>query len=230
MAATVFVAGEERTYVHSLKSAGINVEDVGQNSSGWFLECRANTLQLCREGQRPFNLSTHDIARKISGGRSTLLARACGARPGLRVLDAMGGWGTDGMLLAALGCEVDITENNPWVYALASNLARELASPANVLFADANQWFQQHRDRYDVVYVDPMFPPHPKNAKPARKMQILEELAPFEDATDFVNGARSHALERVVVKSRLKQKPFLEAPDWQIRGRSVRFDVYRRRA
>ena len=79
------------------------------------------------------------------------------------------------------------------------------------------------------MYLDPMFGEHPKTAMPAKPMQVLAGLV-GEMATgeivELIDEARCIASARVVVKRRASAEA-LGRPDWQIRGRSVRFDVYR---
>ena len=212
-----------------------------------------------------------DIRRRVRQGRRLALARACDARPGLRVHDALAGWGTDGLVLAALGCRVHFSEQHPDVYEIldsrlqaeskqtsgapsptrvGDNTASELDSsgsplprsrgpgrPARLLTEpDSISWAHEDaRDRwrdggtFDVVYLDPMFGEHPKTAMPAKQMQVLAglvgEMAKGE-IVELIDEARRIASARVVVKRRASAEA-LGRPDWQIRGRSVRFDVYR---
>ena len=62
-------------------------------------------------------------------------------------------------------------------------------------------------------------------------MQYLAELLGQDDEfeEDLLEVALAHATSRVVLKRRLKAR-LIGKPDWQIRGRSVRYDVYRGRA
>ena len=80
----------------------------------------------------------------------------------------------------------------------------------------------------DVIYLDPMFPGRRKKALPNKRMQylnmLLGESEPFD--ASLLELARQRARNRVVLKRRLKD-PELLAPDWALKGRSVRYDVYR---
>ena len=82
--------------------------------------------------------------------------------------------------------------------------------------------------RFDVVYLDPMFGEHPKTALPAKPMQVLATLGRHisnSEVVDLIDDARRIALSRVVIKRRASAAT-LGQPDWRIRARSVRFDVY----
>ena len=174
-----------------------------------------------------------DIRRRVRQGRRLALARACDARPGLRVHDALGGWGTDGMVLAALGCRVHLSERNVRVYEILD--ARLRAEADRWERRDSISWAHEDaRDRwreedpFDVVYLDPMFGEHPKTALPSKPMQVLAELAGAMskgEVAALIDDARRVAVSRVVVKRRSSGEA-LGQPDWRIRARSVRFDVY----
>ena len=84
---------------------------------------------------------------------------------------------------------------------------------------------------WDVIYLDPMFPPRRKTALPNLGLQHLRELSAHnesdggDDLQRQIALARSCATARVVVKRRLKDpKDALSA--FQIKGKSIRFDVY----
>lgn len=148
----------------------------------------------------------------------------------------MAGWGTDGLVLAGLGCAVHLSERVPAVHAaLAARVALATAhmpdwGPITCACEDARaRW----RDGcvFDVVYLDPMFPPHPTSAAPAKHLRLLAEFVaqtPNAELGELLAAARRVASSRVVVKRPLRA-PALPGgdPDWVLRGRRVRFDVYR---
>lgn len=196
-------------------------------SDCWYLGCQRGTLALCHSTENPLVISERAVRSKIDDARYTHLAKACNARIGRRVLDAFGGWGIDGFTLSALGCVVTILEVNPLICAMARLLAIELGCNADVVCTDAETYLRSTNEIYDVVYFDPMFPAHRKNAKPVRRMQVLETLA--SQHTDFdqvFELAKSQARDRVVVKQRRTDTPRKLAPDWNISGKTVRFDIY----
>jgi len=58
-------------------------------------------LELCAgDDASGICLRIDDVERRVRQGRKLALARACGVRAGLRVLDGMAGLGLDGMTLA----------------------------------------------------------------------------------------------------------------------------------
>lgn len=161
-------------------------------------------------------------------GRSLLLARACAASRRPSVVDLMAGWGTDGLALAMRGCAVTLVEPAPMVWAMLDEFVARHDLPVTVVCATAERWCRAHRKTVDIAYLDPMFPARRKTALPTRRMQVLRDLAWQGDTplTQQIGLARAAARERVVVKRRARD-PVILAPGWKLRGRRIRYDVYR---
>ena len=195
---------------------------------GWYLFVDAGGLMLRTGRTERFRLP--DVASdRRRRPRNSALARACDAGPGLRVLDATAGWGTDGLALAGLGCHVRMLEAHPQVFAMLDDHLRNSAMRVRAEWADARSRMRgADVERYDIVYLDPMFPPRNKTALPARPLQVLREIVGGEapDVLELLELARRCARSRVVIKQRA-HGPAVGDPDWRVAGRTVRFDVYR---
>jgi 16S rRNA (guanine1516-N2)-methyltransferase len=181
-----------------------------------------------------------ELRRRIAGGRKQTLARAVGLpqKPDLSLLDATAGFGRDGFTLAALGASVTLCERNPTMIALLRDAHRRaLADPAlqaaasriEIVEDDAAHLLRQQR-RWDVIYLDPMYPDDGKSALPGKEMQILRDLAGDDiDADALLPLALDRALRRVVVK-RPSHAPWLggREPSTSLKTTQLRFDVYLR--
>ena len=200
----------------------------GPPDRGWHLFVDRDGLTLRKHGSGRFRLpDVPPHARR--GSRKSTLARACDAGSGVRVLDATAGWGADGLALARLGCHVRMLETHPQVFAMLDDRLRRSGVRAATEWADARSRMRgADGERYDVVYLDPMFPPRNKTALPARPLQVLREIVGEDapDASELLALARRCALGRVVMKQRA-HGPAVGEPDWRVTGRTVRFDVYR---
>ncbi|GAA5787339.1 class I SAM-dependent methyltransferase [Chitiniphilus shinanonensis] len=177
--------------------------------------------------------------RKFGGGRGQPVARAVGLKPDYRpsVLDATAGLARDAFVLASLGCSVTLLERSPVACALvADGLARAqadaeiaaIAARMQLIHADALQWLRDSDGRWDVVYLDPMFPEPGKRAKSKKDMAAFQTLIGGDpDADALLAPARRLATRRVVVK-RPRHAPWLanQAPAYAYEGDSTRFDVY----
>ena len=206
----------------------LKIEDTDNAPDEWHLTCEDGELVLRRTGANLFKLSYEDIRNRVENARSSPIARACASMRRPKVLDALGGWGLDAITLSEAGCTVSVTEANPIIRSVAKNLAHEANTPIVFMCGTVEEYLSASQERFDVVYLDPVFPQHPKGARPARRMQILQMLAKTDTNLDAVfETAKRHALNRVVVKHRRNQPNMFGVPDWQITSNTVRFDIYR---
>lgn len=180
--------------------------------------------------------TTPELRRRVAAGRRQLLGRATGLHKqrNLRVLDATAGLGRDGYTLAALGARVTLAERHPRIAALlADAYKRALADPGTaeaaaritLAAADARELLAQ---KWDVVYLDPMYPGTGKTALAKKQMQLLRELTGGDaDADALLELARQSVNLRVAVKRPLKA-PWLgdTQPAFSLAGSQARFDVY----
>ena len=145
------------------------------------------------------------------------VGRACGISKGRRpaIVDATAGLAQDGLLLAALGAEVILLEQQPLLHALISDaLERARTGPSwlqdivariQLQHVDSISWLVKHTTQ--VVYLDPMYP-EPANVRHAqvkKPMQILRNLSgTTTDTSRLFDAALASMTERLVVKR----------PDW----------------
>lgn len=193
-------------------------------ADGFYLRHDAQGLALwASDFEHPFRLKNRDVA---PGG---LVLQACAgrARAALSILDAFAGYGTDGYALARRHA-VTMIEREPMVCVMQREFGERLGMDTTGYCADALALMQTTGQKWDVVYLDPMFPARSKKALPARGMQHLQSLsaeAQEVDLADCLALAQARANLRVVIKRRLRD-PVLAKPALQLRGKSVRFDVY----
>lgn len=182
--------------------------------------------------------------RKYGGGKNQLIARAVGATGGSpakslynkppTILDATAGLGRDAFVLACLGCKMHLLERSPIIAALLKDgLKRAKKDPAftniqmRLTITNAIPYLQKCQRQYDVIYLDPMFPPRTKSALVKKEMRILHDIVGSDlDAEKLLSIALTKA-KRVVVK-RAKLAPEIPGPKPTLKfmGKSSRFDVY----
>lgn len=184
------------------------------------------------------------MSHRRRGGQNELLGRAVGIhkRPGCRVVDATGGFASDGFVLADLGARVLLCEQHPLLATLltlsvkhlnaaAQDWRAEVACRLSVRSGDSRSLpaAQLHAD--DVLYLDPMFPSGRRSAA-GKGMALLQRLLPEDPdgaAESLLHWALRQRVRRVVVKRPLKAPQLCDIrPSHAISGRSVRFDVYQR--
>ena len=143
-------------------------------------------------------------------GQSEPLLRAVGSsksRP-LNIVDATGGLGHDGFLLAASGAQVMLIERSPVMFAeLERALAdarqnddlAEIAARISLLNGDSREVLRTIKA--DVFYVDPMHPERKKSALVKEPMRLLRELVGDDpDSAELIQIALQYSPGRVVVK------------------------------
>ena len=161
------------------------------------------------------------------------LAKCPGFYPS--VLDATAGLGQDAYQLALLGCRVSLIEQHPVIHALlADGIDRD--APENLTLlpcqnaCDYLEEARQSKSRYDVVYLDPMFPDISKQAKTKKHMAYLQVLlANTDDQGEQLLSCALHVAKQRVVVKRKRHAPLLSPsykPHTQYTGKLIRYDVY----
>lgn len=173
-----------------------------------------------------------------AGLRNELLARAMGFKPvqSPRILDATAGLGRDSFILSTLGFEVWMTERSPTLWALLTDALKRAKDHAlllpvierlHLMHADASEVLRKG-ERFDVIYMDPMFPERKKSASVKKEMAILQDLLGKDDnSTELFELALTCTQQRVVIK-RPRLAAYLTGlkPNFSLTGKSSRFDVY----
>jgi 16S rRNA (guanine1516-N2)-methyltransferase len=174
--------------------------------------------------------------RKKYGGKE-LITKAVAAIKGERpsILDATAGMGRDAYVLAHHGCLVTLVERHPVVYLLLSNgiqRAQEQGDPAalrmTLIGQDSNKHLRSDGPRYDVIYLDPMFPAKQKSAAVKKDMQAFHSLVGKDSDNDaLLELALNQAKNRVVVKRPDYAPPLNQRQaSFQYSGKKIRYDVY----
>ncbi len=147
----------------------------------------------------------------------------------------MAGLGLDGITLAALGCDVVMVERDPPSVRAARGRGRSRARANSTLAGRrcecregdvTRRTGRGRRVRHDLSRSD---------VSRARQARVAAQVGAGAERPARCGGRRSaerssphrsRCAGRVVVKRR-RHDAAIARPDWQILGRSVRFDVYR---
>lgn len=221
-----YIESKKFDYVLILSSTGLYLEDV-QKKLG---SLKIDFLQ----GKLAYRLN-HIKSQK------QLLARAIGLKPNFKphVLDATTGLGSDGFILAQLGCPTILLERSPIVFLLlkdALDRALEnpkfLSLPIKLIKIESLTYLKQiisnFRASPEVIYLDPMYPHSSKSALAKKEMRFLRYLVGDDtDASNLLKLATLCAKQRVVVKRpRLSLYLANTKPHHSIFGKQHRLDVY----
>jgi len=180
--------------------------------------------------------------RLYGGGKGQQLAKAIGLHKIKQphVIDATAGLAKDAFVLATLGCTVTLIERTTPIYLLLND-ALERAQQSDdeqvkqiisrmTLIHHNSQHYLQHLTPTDypaVIYLDPMFPSREKSAKVKKDMIFFQTLVGKDnDATQLLHTARGKAQKRIVVKRPRHADYLADKPNFQITGKSTRYDIY----
>lgn len=180
--------------------------------------------------------------RKFGGGKGQMIAKAVGMKAGIRpqVLDVTAGLGKDAFVLATLGCEMTLVERSSVIFTLLADGLNRAAQDPEVAEIISRMTLHQENSidwmnaqiakgvRYQVVYVDPMFPHSEKSALVKKEMRVFRPVVGDDtDAEQLLDAALAIAENRVVVK-RPRKAPLIgtRIPSYQLEGKSSRYDIY----
>jgi 16S rRNA (guanine1516-N2)-methyltransferase len=153
----------------------------------------------------------------------------------LRILDATAGLLRDSMIMLALGHSVTAYEQSKILYTMLNNELNQLSeTDSNLLnFQLINSNVCETKfseESFDVIYFDPMYPED--RASSARRSDLkkinsileIEGLASEPEST--FTYLRNIPSTKLIVKRPLKADAFEGSINYQITGKSVRFDIY----
>lgn len=179
--------------------------------------------------------------RQFGGGRGQPLAKAIGLKPGINptVIDSTAGWARDAFVLASLGCQLTLLEQEPLLAALiVDGLSRATSDADTAEISARMQLLNVNAVHYlialpeqnwpDVIYMDPMYPSRDKSALVKKDMQILHALVGSDETGDeLLDIALKRAKKRIVIK-RPKGAPLLNdiEPIAHIASKKTRYDIY----
>ena len=207
-----------------------------------------DALSVCRAGKKEKPVFVDFVGgkaghrRKFGGGKGQDIAKAVGLNKGAKpsVVDATGGLGRDGFVLASLGCTVTLIERSPVIAALLEDGLRrarldaetgDIAGRMKLINGDSKAMMEQlvkEGQQADVVYLDPMFPHREKSALVKKEMRLFQDLLGNDpDADQLLEPALQLAQYRVAIK-RPKGAPDLDLkePTYRLEGKACRYDIH----
>tara|TARA_B100001758_G_C18407346_1_gene613023 strand:+ start:1778 stop:2530 length:753 start_codon:yes stop_codon:yes gene_type:complete len=195
---------------------------------------------LSLPGMTPLFVSFEGLERRAKDSLfQQSLIKAVGIGKGKRpsILDGTGGLGSDGFLMASTGCKVSLFERDKVIYELLKDGLRRYAAKDSNGKEVSKRIQIENRDflesktltnRYEVVYLDPMFPMSKKRSRSKRPMLYLQEFLQAENNGDqMLSEAKRIATKRIVVKRGIRSPTLTNHDvDMVYRGNSNRFDIY----
>ena len=190
--------------------------------------------------KNPFNL---DFQTGSSGWRlkradhEKLIKKALGKsdKP-LKILDCTAGLIQDSLLFLSLGHHVTAIEQSKILFLLLQDAVNRSKETHNELFTNFSLMhgnacsFGQNADEFDVIYYDPMYPPSKKSALGSGQLEYLSKILEIEeiknDPQQDFEVLELMPVRKMIVKRPIKAEPFNSSINYQVLGKTTRFDVY----
>lgn len=156
----------------------------------------------------------------------------------ITVLDGTTGLGRDAFMLASYGCKMSLLERNQLLHIMLTDAISKLAATSklsgiadNINLLPVRHNMQDEirlHKKYDVVYLDPMFPVTKNLSLAKKEAQFLQHIAGCDPDQDALLKPAMQLADKKVVVKRAVSSCFLagDPPSYSVKGNSVRFDVY----
>ena len=166
----------------------------------------------------------------------THLKKAIGKtdRP-LRILDSTAGLLGDSMIMLALGHSVTAYEQSKILYMMLNNELNQIpetnSNLLNFQLINSNVCEANFSEKsFDVIYFDPMYPEDKASSARRSDLKKINSILEIEglasDPESTFTYLRSILKTKLIVKRPLKIDAFKGSINYQITGKSVRFDIY----
>ena len=166
----------------------------------------------------------------------TLLKKALGKKKdNLTILDGTAGFLSDTLIFLALGHKVIACEQSRVLFMLLNDAIyrarEELIFLKNLVLAHGNAIdIYKNAKNVDLVYLDPMYPDSKKNAARSGSMNDIKNILEIETIKNLEDQIffdfKKQEFKKIVLKRPIKSKIIDTNLNYQVKGKSTRFDVY----
>lgn len=152
----------------------------------------------------------------------------------LNILDCTAGMLQDTMLFLSLGHRVTALEQSRILFHLLQDGISRSNDQAiflklDLIHANACSYTSQAKD-FDVIYFDPMYQPAKKTALSSGQLEyiakILETESISNDPKQDFEVLQLIPAKKMIVKRPIKAESFASQINYQVSGKTTRFDVY----
>ena len=198
-----------------------------------FILCTNNTTKLINvnfmNGKLGWRLKRAD--------HESNLKKALGkTKNSLKIFDATAGLLSDAMIFLSLGHKVVAVEQSKIIFLLVDDAIKraknEIPFLKNINLINANSLdiYKSSKELFDIVYLDPMYPILKKNIKKSGDLNSLRSILKIEniliDEDSLIDGFMKTDYKKLVLKRPLKAKKLHSNINYQVKGKSTRFDIY----
>jgi 16S rRNA (guanine1516-N2)-methyltransferase len=140
----------------------------------------------------------------------------------------------DSLLFLSLGHQVTALEQSKILfYLLQDGISRSedqsIFLKLDLIHANACSYAARAKN-FDVIYFDPMYPPSKKNALSSGQLEYISKILEVEslanNASQDFEVLQLIPAQKMVVKRPIKAEPFSYQTNYEVSGKTTRFDVY----
>lgn len=159
-----------------------------------------------------------------------LLKKALGnLKPGSVIVDATAGLLKDSLIFNSFGFRVIAIEQSKILGAILKVSQKTNAELSSIELRIGQSENMLPKLNADVIYFDPMFEKE-GSALSERNLRLIKEILAIEsiqqDNQVTFEKLYQNNYQKLIVKRPIKSKPFSENFNYQIKGKSIRYDVY----
>ena len=152
----------------------------------------------------------------------------------LNILDCTAGLLQDTLVFLSLGHRVTALEQSRIMFHLLEDAIHRSEDSSifknlDLINEEACSYIREVKN-IDVVYFDPMYPKTKKSALSSGQLEYLEKVLEVESVSN--NAAKEFEVlqsipkKKLIVKRPIKAEPFSQELNYQVFGKTTRFDVY----
>ena len=154
----------------------------------------------------------------------------------LSIFDSTAGFLTDTMIFLSLGHKVVAVEQSKIIYSLVEDAILrakdKIPELKNLIFLNDNslEVYKSMSKGFDVIYLDPMYPSLDKKNKKSGRLDNLKKILKIENLTDggenLVKNFFDLEYKKIILKRPLKFRKNYSNINYQVLGKTTRFDIY----
>ena len=152
----------------------------------------------------------------------------------LNILDCTAGMLQDTLLFLSLGHQVTALEQSKILFHLlqdgiSRSQDQNIFTKLELIHTNACSYAAQAKN-FDVIYFDPMYPSSKKNALGSGQLEYISKILETESLEN--NAVKDFEVlqlipaRKMVVKRPIKAEPFSLQTNYQVFGKTTRFDIY----
>ena len=164
-----------------------------------------------------------------------LIKKALGKQKApLNILDCTAGMLQDSLLFLSLGHKVTAFEQSKILFYLLNDAInrsndQKIFNALTLVNANACSYISEGQ-KFDVIYFDPMYPSSKKNALGSGQLEYITRILATEsidnDPIQDFEVLSSMPIKKIIVKRPIKAEPFSQKINYQVLGKTIRFDIY----